>query len=259
VTVPPVRALSFALLVLVASCAISCGEATTSAPPPEVVATAESNSRVVSIDVPIAATTPGGPEAEPEAVSLAGHVFGTGTVGVILAHMRPADQTAWFPFALRLAATGKFTVLTFDFRGFGDSAGEKDFDLLDTDLAAAYQYVLDDLKIEEVFLVGASMGGTASLVVSSDVHVAGVVSISSAAQFQTLDALGAVASISAPKLFISSEDDVPAARSEEQLWLSAAEPKDHEIYSGDAHGTDLFVGIHQVELEQRILNFLTSP
>ena len=103
------------------------------------------------------------------------------------------------------------------------------------------------------------MGGTASLVVSSGVHGGGVVSISSAAQFQTLDALGAVASISAPKLFISSEDDVPAARSEEQLWLSASDPKDHEIYSGDQHGTDLFNGIHQVELEQRILNFLTSP
>lgn len=190
---------------------------------------------------------------------LAGRIFGTGPVGVILAHMRPADQTAWFPFALKLAATGKFTVLTFDFRGFGDSAGEKDFDLLDADLAAAYEYMTGDLKMQKIFLVGASMGGTASLVVGATLRVAGVVTISSAAQFQTLDALVAVESISAPKLFISSEDDVPAARSEGQLWLSAAEPKDHEIYSGDAHGTDLFDGIHRVELEQRILNFLTSP
>ena len=72
--------------------------------------------------------------------------------GVILAHMRPADQTAWYPFALKLAATGKFTVLTFDFRGFGDSGGEKDFDLLDADLAAAYAYMTDDLKIAEDLL-----------------------------------------------------------------------------------------------------------
>lgn len=258
-TALPARALAFALLVLSASSLISCGETTTSAPSPEVVATAESLSRTVAIEVPPAAATSGGPEAPGEPAVLAGRVFGAGSVGVILAHMRPADQTAWFPFALKLAATGKFTVLTFDFRGFGDSAGEKDFDLLAADLAAAYHYMVEDLKIERVFLVGASMGGTASLVVSSGVQVAGVVSISSAARFQTLDALGAVASISAPKLFISSEDDVPATRSEGQLWLSAAEPKDREIYSGDAHGTDLFDGIHRVELEQRILNFLVSP
>jgi pimeloyl-ACP methyl ester carboxylesterase len=172
-------------------------------------------SHSVSIDVPLAAATPGGSEDQEEAVTLAGHVFGTGAVGVVLAHMRPADQTAWYPFALKLAATGKFTVLTFDFRGFGDSGGEKDFDLLDADLAAAYQFVVDDLKIEQIFLVGASMGGTASLVVSSGLQVAGVVSISSAAQFQTLHALGAVGvDLSAQALHIvRTTSPPPGARS----------------------------------------------
>jgi hypothetical protein len=49
-----------------------------------------------------------------DGVKLAGRVFGDGRVGVVLAHMFPADQTSWWAFARFLAPRG-FTVLTFDF------------------------------------------------------------------------------------------------------------------------------------------------
>jgi pimeloyl-ACP methyl ester carboxylesterase len=185
-------------------------------------------------------------------------VFGSGPVGVILVHMRPADQTAWFPFALRLAATGKYTVLTFDFRGFGTSTGEKEFDHLDVDLDAAYRYMSEQLGVRKIFLVGASMGGTASLVVATRVSVAGVVSISSPAQFQTLDALRAVETRGVPRLFLASEDDVPAARSEEQFWAAAPDPKEQQVFTGNAHGTDILAGPHRAEVEQRVLDFLAA-
>ena len=185
-------------------------------------------------------------------------MFGSGAVGVILAHMRPADQTAWYPFATQLASTGKFTILTFDFRGFGTSTGEKEFDHLDTDLAAAYRYVSEQLGIRTIFLVGASMGGTASLVEAQRVSVAGVVSISSPAQFETLDALHAVETGTIPRLFIASKNDVPAARSSDQFWEHASEPKERQVYPGDAHGTDLFQGNQRLEVEQRVIDFLSS-
>lgn len=241
------------LLVLLLS---SCGEASTTAPTPEIVASAEAGSTAVAIAA--SNDTAVGADEDISGVVLQGRVFGSGPVGVILAHMRPADQTAWFPFATRLAATGKFTVLTFDFRGFGKSTGEKEFDHLDTDLAAAYRYVSEQLGIRTIFLIGASMGGTASLVEAGRLPVAGVVSISSPAQFETLDALHAVERGAIPRLFIASEDDVPAARSEEQFWANAPDPKERQIYPGNAHGTDLFSSDQRFEVEQRIIDFLSS-
>ena len=67
-----------------------------------------------------------------DGVRLAGRLFGPDDAhaGVVLAHMYPSDQSAWFDFADRLADRG-YRVLTFDFRGYcpggtaGCSEGEK--------------------------------------------------------------------------------------------------------------------------------------
>lgn len=235
--------------------AAACDESTSAEPSPAVIETAQSVSRPVSITSPMGKTPRAGGE---ESVMLGGHVFGNGATGVILAHMRPADQTAWFPFAAMLAATGRYTVLTFDFRGFGESPGDKDFDVVDVDLTSAYDYMRQQLHIQKVFLVGASMGGTASLVVGTRVPVAGVVSVSSPGQFPPLDAVAAVPQLKAPKLFIVSKDDVPQARSQEEMFAAAPEPKDEQVYDGNAHGTDLLQGAHTGEVESRISDFLAA-
>ena len=107
-------------------------------------------------------------------VELAGRLFGSedATAGVVLAHMLPADQSAWYRTADRLADLG-YRVLTFDFRGFcpggdaGCSEGDLDVDAAPTDLAAALTY-LRSQGVTSAALVGASMGGTAALVVSAD-------------------------------------------------------------------------------------------
>ena len=234
--------------------AAACGDDGTPKTPPAVVATADSVSREVTIDVP---ADPGNGSAS-ATVRLNGHVFGAGATGVVLAHMRPADQTAWFPFAQSAAATGRFTVLTFDFRGFGASGGEKEFEHLDADLSAALAYMKTTLKVDRVFLVGASMGGTASMVVGAREPVAGIVSISSPAQFETLDALSAEPKIAVPELFISSDGDVPAHRSLEELVKEAKESVDQQLYDGDAHGTDLFASPHAADITQRLITFLSS-
>ncbi len=191
-------------------------------------------------------------------IVLDGRVFGDGSTGVILAHMRPADQTSWFPFATELAAVGDYTVLTFNFRGYGESSGDKEFDRVDVDLAAALSYMHRELGIEKVFLVGASVGGTAALVVASREDVAGVVSISSPGSYLQVDALSAVGLISAPKLFVTSRDDVPAARSEEEFWSAAKAPKEHQVFEGQAHGTDLFASPSAAAFEKLLIDFLAS-
>jgi pimeloyl-ACP methyl ester carboxylesterase len=245
-------------LMLLAAAGWSCGNGRTSAEPsPAVIATASAYARQVTI-ASVYRGTPTADSGTEEAVSLDGRVFGTGPTGVVLAHMRPADQTSWFAFALRLAETGEYTVLTFNFRGYEASTGEKDFNRVGTDLAAAYDYMRRELGLDRIFLVGASMGGTAALLVSASREVAGVVSISSFAQYQELDALASVSQITAPKLFVTSADDIPAQRSQADLWVAASEPKEQEIYPGDAHGTDIFASPNGPRLEERIMEFLAS-
>jgi pimeloyl-ACP methyl ester carboxylesterase len=237
--------------------AAACGDTTTGTPSPEAIETAESVARSVTIEAP-PSTTPEADDPGDELVQLDGRVFGDGPRGVILSHMRTADQQSWFPFATTLAETGEYTVLTFDFRGYGESTSEKQFDRIDTDLEAAYEYMRDTLLMEDIYLIGASMGGTASLVVGARDDIAGVVSISSPAQFPPLDAVETVDEIVAPKLFISSEDDVPAMRSQELLWEAARAPKDEYVYEGDAHGTALFDTEHADDLERRLIDFLEA-
>jgi pimeloyl-ACP methyl ester carboxylesterase len=238
---------------------VACGEATTNGEPsPEVVDTAEAISRQISIDAPYS-TTPAPDDDDRDApIVLDGRVFGDGDTGVVLAHMRPADQTSWFPLATKLAASGEYTVLTFDFRGFGASTGDKEFDRVDTDLQAALRYMREELGRRRVFLVGASMGGSAALIVAAREPVAGVVSISSPALLQEVDALSVVSRISSPKLFIASDDDLNAERSLEQFWQQATEPKEREVYDGDAHGTDLFASEVAPHFERRIIDFLDA-
>lgn len=236
--------------------AAACGDADETVPPPEVVATAEAGAMRVSFTAP-PATTPV-PEDETEPVTIDGRIFGDGPTAVILAHMRPADQTSWFPYARRLAETGEFTVLTFDFRGYNDSSGDKQFDRIDADLQAAYDYMHEERGFDDVFVIGASMGGTAALVVGERVDLAGIISISAPSDFRYLDAVAPVANVKVPKLFILSEDDVPAVSSHEKLWAAAPEPRDEEIFAGDAHGTELFDGPDAAAFERRMTDFLRA-
>src|SRR5437899_11126391 len=90
----------------------ACGSARPAAPSPEAIETAESLSSTVSIAAPVSGTPEKGDD-EQTPIVLSGRVFGRGPTGVILAHSRPSDQTAWFPFAPKIANTRPYPVLTF--------------------------------------------------------------------------------------------------------------------------------------------------
>src|SRR6266508_4432081 len=130
----------------------------------------------------------------PDGVKLAGRVFGDGQVGVVLAHMFPADQTSWWAFARLLAPKG-FTVLTFDFRGYcpggvsGCSEGQRDVAAMWQDVLGAVDFMMAR-GLVRVMLVGASMGGTASLIAAAqtDVPVVAIVALSAPQSFEGLTA-----------------------------------------------------------------------
>ncbi len=71
-------------------------------------------------------------------IELNGNIFGSGNKWVILSHMYPTDQTSWFEFAeILILEEDGYSVLTYDFRGYGKSGGSQDISKLDIDLAAA--------------------------------------------------------------------------------------------------------------------------
>jgi dienelactone hydrolase len=192
-----------------------------------------------------------------DGLTIRGHLFGDGETAVILCHMRPSDQSSWYPFAEELAASG-YTALTFDFRGYGESEGDQELSKIDLDVEAAVG-AMRERGNERIYLVGASMGGTASLMVAAREEVAGVVAVSAPAQFEGLSAEEIIAQVNEPKLFIASAGDSSAMTSLETLFEQAPEPKEQRVFEGSAHGTALLEEEHAQEAKAAITSFLSQP
>jgi alpha/beta superfamily hydrolase len=199
--------------------------------------------------------------ATEDGVTLSGRLYGTGTSAVLLSHMYPADQTSWDATAQRLAEAG-YLSMTFDFRGYGLSEGEKDIQYLDRDVTAAVQYLRSE-GAAEVILVGASMGGTASLKAAaqlqtlSSFRVAGVVTLSAPVDFNGLSAREAVPNIVLPMLFAASEGDMGAEGARELQTLSG-DRGDLQILKGSDHGTELLAGEQAATAWRLLLDFLSE-
>lgn len=189
-----------------------------------------------------------------DGVQLSGYLFGSGDVGIVLSHMYPADQQSWWPFA-RVLADKDYQTLAFDFRGYGDSGGERLISYIDIDVQAALHF-LQSQGASKVFLVGAGMGGTASIKVASRQEVAGVITLSAPPEFQGLNVAFATSlKVTAPKLFIANRDD-KFHTSSDSLFKWAADPKEGQIVDGDGHGTDLLSGETGPQTQEYMLDFL---
>jgi putative redox protein len=115
---------------------------------------------------------------------------GAGRHGVVLSHGFPgAGHTANSPsygypqLATRLAAETGAAVLTFDFRGTGDSQGDVSLAGWRADLHAATTFLSAVPGIEKIWLVGFGAGGALSVCVAGeDPSLAGVAIFSSPAE-----------------------------------------------------------------------------
>ena len=187
-------------------------------------------------------------------LNLEGRAWGTGTTFVVLAHMRPADMTSWFDFARLLADEG-YTAIAFNFRGYGESEGNEGEFNVAADVRGAVDAALD-AGADDVFIIGASMGGTGAIATAASDSIAGTVAISAPAEFGTLKAPVLVQLISGPLLLIAADEDGEAAN--DALDIASDKP-DAEILvlPGAQHGTNLFAE-HGVEITERILEFLEA-
>lgn len=186
-----------------------------------------------------------------DGVKLSGRLFGPddAPAGVVLAHMLPSDQTSWFAFAERLGDAG-YRALTFNFRGYcpgsdaGCSKGEKNPTAAWQDVQGAVAY-LRDQGVQRVGLVGASMGGTASLVVAGQPgsQIDAVAALSAPASIDGLAVTPEVLQqLIAAKLFLAGNGDASAAQTAQDFFNTSLQPKRVEILPSNDHGTDLLTG-----------------
>jgi pimeloyl-ACP methyl ester carboxylesterase len=183
--------------------------------------------------------------------TLTGRVFGRGRVGVTLAHMFPADATSWYPAARSIARAG-YTALAFNFRGYASSEGPKQISKAPTDIEAAMRY-LKRHGARGVAFVGASMGGTASIIAADTLDALAVVCVSAPLRFMGLDAPAVANRVQRPVLLLTARDDGPAFASVQELERALPNP-DTKIYGGNAHGTDLLDD--RPEAVDEIISFL---
>lgn len=232
------------LLVATAVVGAGCGDRDEQPTPPE-------GSRAVSF------VSAGG-------IRLEGRLAGEGPVAVVLSHMYPADQRSWWRFAQRLTDDG-YMVLTYDFRGYcpggqaGCSQGDKDVGRIWQDVVAAIDFVRSR-GATTVALIGASVGGTASLVAAAQegVSVSAIVSLSAPVSFDGLTATPELlARVSAAKYFVAGVGDPNGASDAAQaLYARSPQPKRVEILTTDDHGTDMLEGNQAGILQTKILDYL---
>ena len=194
----------------------------------------------------------------PDGVALEGSLFSPadgGGTGIVLAHMRGVDRSTWEPFA-GAAATEGFRVLTFDFRGYGGSEGEPDTSL-DVDLNAAVEHLRSE-GVDGVVVMGASMGGTATINVASKLDLDGIVSLSAPAEFQGLPALDVAADVEEPTMFIAAADDQPYADSADAMAELTPDLRRLSVVDGSAHGTNLFAE-YEEDMNGWLLGFAADP
>lgn len=180
-----------------------------------------------------------------DGVKLVGHRFGTGDTAVVLGHQSRSDLCEWVSYARRLAGLGYF-VFPIDFRGHGFSARARTVrgsQRLAGDLAAAVRAVRR-LGKTKVILVGASMGGIASLVAGANIKppVVGVVSLSAPAEFMGMNAVKTAPRLTAPVLYVSSAEDSGRRFANDARAMhraTAAADKRLEIVPGHLHGVSL--------------------
>jgi uncharacterized protein len=198
-----------------------------------------------------------------DGVRLAGRIYGTGSTAVVLSNMGDNDPAAWEGFAPTLADAG-YTVLTYAYRypvrtanlDAAKASGAVD------DLAGAVTF-LRQQGAQRLILIGASLGGMATAKLGAGVRADAVVVIASPgdrqAAFQLRIEPAELTAITAPKLFVASDEDPNVDIAETRaLFDRAQEPKQWQTYPSAAHGTQLFATTHGDALRQRLVEFVRA-
>ncbi|GGN86702.1 hypothetical protein GCM10011579_078790 [Streptomyces albiflavescens] len=161
-----------------------------------------------------------------------GYETGTGTTGIVLSHQSNNDVCSWIPSADELAAAG-YRVL---------AVNSNSSEVPEIEGAAAR---LRSEGAKKILLMGASKGGTASLVAASKIEpaVAAVVSLSGPGLYSDMDATKAVPDLTMPVYFLAAAGDGQFAQDAKDLDKLARKSHGEKLkmVSGAAHGSDILL------------------
>ena len=203
-----------------------------------------------------------------DGVTLKGTYMSPGGSGpaILLLHQCNMDRRAWDGLASDLANAG-FHVLTFDFRGYGDSGGKltdadarrkEQLEKWPGDVDAAYSYLLAQSGVDKsrVAVCGASCGvGQASALASRHHEIKALMLLSGNASDAAKDYIAKTTSL--PVFGAASEDDKgPAAGIKDALGASKNPQSVLKIVPGTEHGVPMFA--KHSELEPMIVNWLKT-
>jgi acetyl esterase/lipase len=189
-------------------------------------------------------------------------LYGEGERAVVLAHGGRFNKASWAPQARVLAAAG-FRVVALDFRGYGESRGPGDADVLSAplylDVLAAVRWLRAN-GAKSVAVIGGSMGGGAAA--EASIHAA-------SGEIDRLVLLAPMAiqtpeKIRGEKLYILSRDDLgpgdkPRLPKIREQFERVPEPKEWIVLEGAAHAQALFETDQGERLMGEIVRFLRKP
>lgn len=148
----------------------------------------------------------------------------------------------WAPYARALSRRGYLT-LAFDFRGYGHSQDPPRgaSSRLAADVIAAGKKGRS-LGAKRVVVVGASMGGTASILAAANAPtvISGVIPVSASRSFSRMDSEKAARRLQVPVLYLAGDEDPGYAEDARALYDATATPdKTLEILDSGNHGVHL--------------------
>ena len=188
-----------------------------------------------------------------DGLTLEGRLYPAGSTFVVLGHMFPSNQAAWFGFAQQLQGAG-YSALTYNNRGYGGSDDDSTLDV-GTDALAAVAAARAN-GAERVVYMGASMNGAAALFVGARDNLAGVVSLSGVLSFQGTNGIDNAPLLTAPVLLVAAEDDPGAVPNARAFFDAAPEPRELLVLPSGGHGTDMLFA--DPSLAGKLIEFVES-
>lgn len=173
-----------------------------------------------------------------------------GNHAVLLAHGAIFNKESWGEFEQRLLKEN-FSVLAIDFRGYNQSTQGDSPQARHEDILAGVRFLRNQKSIQQVTVLGASMGGAA----------AAKANIKSRSKGMDQLILLSPAKISKPEqlngrlLLIASEKEYVAANIT-SAFDKASEPKKLLLLKGRAHAQHIFKTSEKETLTQGIIDFL---
>ncbi len=187
------------------------------------------------------------------------------TKGVLLLHMYKRSKEDWKDFAELLNQRG-YKVLVMDLRGHGESEGDIQKILLqdlNSVILKDVELAVDFLKkdgIQDIFMIGASIGANAALIYGAKYDVAGIALLSPGLDYHGANIEASMKNYSNQIFLAASEDDSYSVETVKKIYDLSPISKDKKVlilYKNAGHGTQMF-GKESPDLSEKLIEWLNS-